>query len=211
MIADGTLAPDRTTVVDAHLRACGECASDVARLRTLVSTLRGAPLPAAAVDAEWPAIRARIDQAKMITIADAGASEMAAPRASVFRQYGWLGGIAAAAILTWVALPRLTTRHDDAASSARRDSVRVLSAASDSARLYEEEAQQLLNQLELRRSMLRPEAAASLDHDLRVIDSAIAEVKDAIARDPYNPTLRQMLALSYRHKLDALRRVGNAG
>ena len=40
---------------------------------------------------------------------------------------------------------------------------------------------------------------------------AIAELKDAIAHDPNNPSLRRLLALSYRQKVDVLKRVGNAG
>jgi thioredoxin-like negative regulator of GroEL len=85
-----------------------------------------------------------------------------------------------------------------------------LIAVADSAHAYEEEAQTLLNQLELRRSMLRPEAVVAIDHDLRIVDSAIAELKEAIARDPTNPALRRLLASSYRQKVDVLKRVGNA-
>ena len=40
------------------------------------------------------------------------------------------------------------------------------------------EANALLNQLELQRAMLPPEDRSSVDHDLRVIDDAIAEVKE---------------------------------
>ena len=85
-----------------------------------------------------------------------------------------------------------------------------LIAAADSAHLYEEEAQTLLNKLELQRAMLRPEAAEALDRDLHVVDVAIAELKDAIARDPSNRALRQLLASSYRQKVDLLKRVANA-
>jgi hypothetical protein len=59
--------------------------------------------------------------------------------------------------------------------------------------------------------MLRPEAVAAIDHDLRVVDSAIVEVQDALKHDPKNPALLRLLASSYRQKLDVLRRVGNAG
>ena len=58
--------------------------------------------------------------------------------------------------------------------------------------------------------MLRPEAAEALDRDLHVVDVAIAELKDAIARDPSNRALRQLLASSYRQKVDLLKRVANA-
>jgi len=35
---------------------------------------------------------------------------------------------------------------------------------------------------------------------------AIAELKDAIVRDPNNPALRQLLATSYRQKVELLKR-----
>jgi len=57
---------------------------------------------------------------------------------------------------------------------------------------------------------LRPDAAKALDHDLRVVDVAIAELKDAVARDPNNPALRRLLATSYRQKVDLLKRIANA-
>ena len=55
-----------------------------------------------------------------------------------------------------------------------------------------------------------PEARSSVDHDLRVIDDAIAEVKDALVRDPNNPALRRLLASSYRQKVELLKRANGA-
>jgi hypothetical protein len=80
----------------------------------------------------------------------------------------------------------------------------------DSTQAYQEEAQQLLNRLELQRAMLRPEAEVALERDLKKIDVAIAELQDAIRNDPRNPALRRLLASSYRQKVDLLKRVGNA-
>ena len=81
----------------------------------------------------------------------------------------------------------------------------------DSTQSYEEEARTLLDHLELQRALVRPEARASIDRDLRLIDQAIAELKAAIAADPNNPALRQLLASSYRQKIELLKRAGNAG
>jgi hypothetical protein len=58
---------------------------------------------------------------------------------------------------------------------------------------------------------MRPQTAASADHDLEVIDGAIAELKRAIERDPKNIALRALLAQSYKQKLDLLKRLENAG
>jgi hypothetical protein len=81
----------------------------------------------------------------------------------------------------------------------------------DSTHAYQEEAQTLLNHLELRRATMRPELSQVFERDLRVIDVAIAELQEAIRNDPANPALRRLLASSYRQKVDLLKRVTNAG
>ena len=82
----------------------------------------------------------------------------------------------------------------------------VLRAVADSTRAYEAEAQILLDRLEIQRATMRPEARAAIDRNLHTVDVAIAELKDAIARDPNNPALRQLLATSYRQKVELLKR-----
>ena len=86
-----------------------------------------------------------------------------------------------------------------------------MTAVADSVSAYRGEAQALLDRLELERSMLRPEAVSAIDHDLAVVDSAIVETQVALQRDPRNPLLQQMLALSYERKVEILKRVSNAG
>ncbi|HEY4130456.1 MAG TPA: hypothetical protein VGM50_07550 [Gemmatimonadaceae bacterium] len=125
-----------------------------------------------------------------------------------------VGSIAALLVAVVVPIVARSFRHDATPSVEQAVTLAngpVLSAVADSERLYQQEAQMLLNRLELERSMLRPETVKSVDRDLRVIDKAIAELKDAIARDPNNPALHQLLASSYRQKAELLKRVSNAG
>jgi hypothetical protein len=63
----------------------------------------------------------------------------------------------------------------------------------------------------MQRAMMPPTARASLDSDLVVIDRSIAELKDAVARDPRNLSLQRLLAASYRQKVELLERANNAG
>ncbi|MDQ2891186.1 MAG: hypothetical protein M3R65_11650 [Gemmatimonadota bacterium] len=70
--------------------------------------------------------------------------------------------------------------------------------------------QELLADLEMRRSTLRPETSASIDSNLKVIDQAIAEVEAASARDPSNAALKQLLAVSRERKIELLRQTENA-
>lgn len=204
--ADGTLASEVASDVTEHLGTCDVCAADVARLRSLMTRIHDAP-PPTALDGDdlWPAIRARIEAEKVAPLRDA-------PRSAsiVTRRRAWLtAGLAAAGVvLIALVVRRGPTR------SATPDAVAPgtsLTAVAESTRVYEEQARFLLNQLELRRALMRPQTAASVDHDLEVIDTAIAELERAIERDPNNIALRALLASSYRQKVDLLKRIGNAG
>jgi len=71
---------------------------------------------------------------------------------------------------------------------------------------YERAAADLAATLEARRDALAPETVAKVEASLRVIDSAIAEARTALARDPGNQTLVELLSVTYRQKLDVLHR-----
>lgn len=213
--ADGTLAQDALSDVAEHLGACDACATDVARLKSLMTRIREVPAPVA-VDGEdlWPTIRARIEQEKVAPMRDAlrDAPQLRADaRRYLARRYQLLASLAIAASLILIAVlarrgsSRGAPAVDGATSSAR------FTAVAESTRVYEEQARFLLNQLELRRALMRPENAASADHELQVIDGAIAELKRAIERDPNNMALRALLASSYKQKVDLLKRITNAG
>ena len=201
--ADGTLAAERRAQVEAHLAACDACAADVARIadfmkRTRESSTSGAT---AELDELWSPIRARIEASKVVAL------DSATPSTST-RTFGWLvaAGVAAALLLTTLVLrSRPLEQAQDVAVQVGPDSS-VLRAVTDSTRAYEAEAQILLDRLEIQRATMRPEARAAIDRNLHTVDVAIAELKDAIARDPNNPALRQLLATSYRQKVELLKR-----
>lgn len=194
----------------AHLSQCAACADDVARLRTVMSRARelarGAPLP----DDLWPSIKSRIEARKIVTIgADVAPIQRVRRAAPSMTALVGLATLTAAAVVLGV----LDNRAPGAAAGEATGgppSVPTTMIA-DSTRVWAEESKQLLDRLQLQRALLRPDAAQALDADLRTIDAAIAELEDAIARDPANPALRQLLASSYRQKVELLKRAGNAG
>jgi anti-sigma factor RsiW len=206
-LADGSLADDARPHVEAHLAECAVCASDVARIATLMKHVREAPAPTASLDELWPSIRSRIEHSKVVPLAP----ETASRRAPTRRRAWWIGSIGVAAALV-ISVFMLRGRPHVVGDPivATADTTTSLVAVVDSVHAYEREAQILLDKLELQRAMLRPDVAEALDHDLHVVDVAIAELKDAVAHDPANPALRQLLATSYRQKVDLLKRVGNA-
>ena len=60
--------------------------------------------------------------------------------------------------------------------------------------------------LESEQDNLSPETIATLRSSIKVIDAAILEARNALAADPRNKTLIQMLAKSYEQKVDLLKR-----
>ena len=209
--ADGTLPPDRIPAIDAHLAGCEECASDVARIERLMTRAHHTPLPSASLDELWPAIRERIEERKLVPfVRDVESPGVAPKRGRALRRIALVTAAAAALAITVTSLRVRTSKAKASEPPSVVQPAGPFIAATDSARAYEEEARILLDRLELQRAMLRPEAAQALERDLHAIDAAIAELREAIARDPNNPALRQLLASSYRQKVELLKRVGNA-
>jgi hypothetical protein len=206
-LADGTIAADRGEAARAHLRGCAACADDVARLERLTMRARQLEEPTDELGALWPGIRSRIERAKVVPLAGE-------PAGGAHGRRRVLAMVAAAAMLVVAAL--LAERSSVRTGAPGGGPVASDTAASmrfidDSVRVYREEAQMLMNQLELTRSMLDPTAAAAIDKDLAVVDSAIDELQTALVRDPRNPALQRLLATSYREKIEVLKRVSNAG
>jgi hypothetical protein len=201
--ADGTLDARRQAAVQEHLAACDECSADVARLRTLLARARTAPdAPAGAAD-QWPAIRERIERGKIVPLPGAATPR----RGADWRQIGIAVAAAAAMVTIFVvARPRTLATVGPVGPAGGTG----ITAVADSTTLYREQIADLMSDLELRRGLLRTETSVAIDRELKECDVAIAELDSALKADPTNPALRQMLAASYRRKLDVLKRVGNA-
>lgn len=60
--------------------------------------------------------------------------------------------------------------------------------------------------LESQEASLSPETVKTLRESIRIIDAAILEARNALAADPANKTLMEMLTNSYEQKVDLLKR-----
>jgi hypothetical protein len=205
-LADGSLTGEAAEHARTHLGTCPACAADVSELETTMTRIRAASRPDAPVDDLWPAIRTRIEASKVLPLPSA------ASRTALRRRGVWVASVTSlvAAAIVIVAVVRRAPHASTERVLANRASDSLVQV-SDSLQSYEAEARVLLNHLEVQRGVMRPEAAAIMDRDLAAIDSAIAELKIAIANDPKNPALRRLLAESYRQKVDLLKRAENAG
>ena len=205
-LADGSLSPDRRAEADAHLAGCADCAGDVVRLQSLMARLKQPSDSARSeLDALWPAIRARIERGKVVSL---GADSTVRRSRSTVRLAAIVAGVAAAVVLAF-ALGRESRPQADDVVTPGIHTTPIVSIA-DSSGIYQQDVESLLEELELRRAMMRPATTADVERNLKIVDSAIAELTDALARDPNNPALRQLLAASYRQKRDLLKQADNA-
>jgi hypothetical protein len=90
---------------------------------------------------------------------------------------------------------------------------RVLPASASPADLvfsrYDAAAADLAAELNARRARLNPQTVAVLDTCLRRIDAAIAEARSALRADPGNAVVGELLTVSYKQKLDLLKRAAD--
>lgn len=160
----------------------------------------------------WTNIRSAIERESITSIH--GAARSGAIR--FWQRPGFLAAAAAALIAatsatTIVALRRepATLAKSVAAEPARPATVFVQFASKENS--YIATANRLEAILESSQSTLAPETVAKLKESLAIIDAAILEARQALAADPANRDLLDMLSSSYDKKLDLLRRSAAMG
>lgn len=67
---------------------------------------------------------------------------------------------------------------------------------------------EVTSQLEVELEKLSPEARADVERNMAVIHQAIADISEALNREPDNELLRDLLADAYREELVIMQRVG---
>jgi hypothetical protein len=216
---DGTLADARARGdVAAHLAACPTCAARLAALERLHAAAAAAPRAVEPPDDFWPSIRAAIGERAPRSAPGGGTA--------IGGRHRWraVGALAAAALLvaalssvaTWQLVLRsrertvaaATTRPPIASPTAREDSVgrAALLRYVVLERDYDRSAAELRAALDAQRGTLAPATVATVERSLRTIDAAIAEARAALARDPANQALLEMLTATHEQRLDLLRR-----
>ncbi|HKP75669.1 MAG TPA: zf-HC2 domain-containing protein [Longimicrobiaceae bacterium] len=90
-------------------------------------------------------------------------------------------------------------------ATAATQPVTALAAFRPAEREYQRAVDELQQVLETRRADLAPETVATLEHNLAIIDAAIADSRAALERDPNSRELTQMLSSTYDAKVRLLR------
>jgi anti-sigma factor RsiW len=214
--ADDDLDAATRASVERHLRACAMCAAELEELRRLVAyagtVASGDQPPSRDL---WPGIEARLASPNTIArfpvkpergrraislsvaqLAAAAVLLMAVSGATAWFVRGNVGGAPDMA-------PPPEAIQAEVEPRAAADAVRPINFADAQ---YDAAVSDLERALEERRNDLNPRTVEILERNLKLIDAAIAQARQALDEDPGNAYLNRHLVESRKRKLDLLRR-----
>ena len=180
----------RSTVA-AHLAACPMCAAEVRRAVSLAARLSSVPRSIDPPRDPWPEIRGEIQRERRR------------------RAARWMMGsalLAAAAVLLVMSVGRQARNPAPIAaqgSGALAEWRRVEPA-------YERSESEMAGTIAQGKTELTPTTVAAVQKSLATIDSAIAEARAALDRDPSNEALARLLVSAHERKVDLLARATRA-
>jgi predicted anti-sigma-YlaC factor YlaD len=207
---DGTLSPEERSLLDAHLVTCGECRATRAELERVVAQARALPGLAPAADL-WPGIEARV-----AALAQDAAPEIRSRRPAAARRgitLSWPQLVAAGLLLValsgggaWLAMraPRFAGKAQPAGFETA-GGTNYAAAHQDADPAYAAEVADLEKALSDRRNQLDPATVKTIEANLKIIDLATTQARQALAADPANPYLKEYLSKSMRRKVELLK------
>ena len=204
----GELTEDARAPVAEHIASCEICTAEVESLRDILARASALPKAIEPPDAAWANIRGTIER-------DTQALNSSRSRSpETWRRLQMAAAVLLVAVLSSTATFLYVTRDGNERASPRSATVRTppsetpanLAAFTIEENNYMRTASILRELLDSQQGALAPETVAQLNASLRTIDEAILEARNALARDPANKMLVEMLSSSYRQKVDLLRR-----
>jgi hypothetical protein len=206
----GELTEDARAPVADHIAACAICAAEVESLNSILARAADLPKSIDPPAEAWPNIRAAIERDK-----DAVAAHDTGSTPGLWRRPYVLAaaGILVAVLSSAGTVAYMSSRSADGNTSGSMTSNRnggatpaTLAAFTIEENNYLRNVAVLQDLLDQQEASLAPATVAQLKTSLRTIDEAILEARNALARDPANKMLIEMLSGTYRQKVDLLRR-----
>jgi anti-sigma-K factor RskA len=205
----GDLTEDARAPVAEHIAACDLCRSEIESLQAVVASARELPRSIEPPAEAWTGIRSAIARDENAVRAPGSTPSFGERR----RLYLVAAAVVLAAVLSsagtaWYLSARNPAGNLSAAMAANTSSETpaTLAAFTIEENNYLRTASRLQDLLDQQEGSLAPETVAQLRASLHAIDDAIIEARNALARDPANKLLVEMLSSSYRQKVDLLRR-----
>jgi anti-sigma factor RsiW len=184
---DETLDAAARATAQQHIVACAACRTEVDALRNLVQRVSRLPV---AIEPERdlrPRIWGHTDRKTL---------------------WNWRYPLAAAAVLLIAVTSLLTVlvmrgAHTPEVRTSELNQAVTIDLVSMERR-YTAEVEDLQRALDANRDRLAPETVRIMEENLRIIDAAIQEARNALASDPQSATLGELLRSAYQRKLDLL-------
>ena len=181
-----------------HLSACAECRATLERVQRLIDAAHALPRDIAPPPEIWSQLQTRVKAGNT------------APRTRSWNR-GWLAAAAAVVVLVGSAIvlpPSLgKSKGKGAVVQTPATNVAVVSpvvlAVED---CYSPAIRDLRRTLDQQRGTLAPATLSVVERSLVTIDNAIAEARAALASDPANQALVQILSAQFEHKVELLQR-----
>ena len=203
---DRALDDTTRTVAAQHLSVCHECSGRLDALERLRARLRTLPRSIEPVNDLLPGIRARTSAGEAPPIPFPTASQ---PMHGTRARWPLLAAAAVTLCVLSSAITLLLVRGGDQTQVATTP---LQTGSAQLVGLQETEARYVDAIEELRRALLQdqvvlePATMQLLEQSLATIDNALREARAALAADPGNTVLAEMLQANYEKKLDLLRR-----
>jgi len=208
--ATGDLPDETRRAIEEHIAACVLCAAEVESLKQILARAAELPKSIAPPPDAWSQIRSVITRDESAARADASVSRFGIWK----RPYVPAAAAILVAVLSSAGTAVYMNAHHSGAlargavgSNLSSDATpATLAAFTIEENNYLRTASMLQALLDQQEASLAPETVAQLKASLAAIDEAILEARNALARDPANKLLVEMLSASYRQKVDLLRR-----
>lgn len=201
--SDGVMPAAAESAADMHLHSCEECTMRLSAIAALRANAAVLPREIAPPDDLWADIRAELKprDAGRLGPGHAWPIRRLAAAAIVI-------AIGSSAVTALILRENRTQLHPSDVLLAVPQPVHApLPARLASAEnRYSRSVEVLQRALDERRDSLAPSTVATVERSLRIADSAIAEARDALARDPANRALAALFASNYERKIDLMRR-----
>ena len=203
----GDLTEEARGPVADHIAACEICATEVESLKRILARAADLPKSIDPPPQAWSNIRTAIERDEQAV----AAPPISASR--VWRPYGLAAAAVLVAVLSSAGTALYMSSRDSVADAARAVATTAstgtpatLAAFTIEENNYLRNVAVLQDLLDQQEAQLAPETVAQLKASLRTIDEAILEARNALARDPANTMLIEMLSGTYRQKVDLMRR-----
>ena len=204
----GDLTEDARAPVADHVAVCAICGAEVESLKKVLARAADLPKSIDPPAEAWTNIRTAILREE-----NAVSSRGAATVGRTFWRRPWMIAAAAAVVVAVLSSATTALYLNSRARSAQDERIANESGTPRTFREFTIEENNYLRQasmlqdlLDQQETALAPETVAQLKASLRTIDEAILEARSALARDPSNGLLIEMLSANYKQKVDLLRR-----